>query len=149
MSSTPLMFRILNPMMEGLLKSPFHAALSGKIMVFSFTGRKSGRQYTTPVSYCFENGTVYCFTHANWWRNLEGGAPVQLRIRGRLLHGRAEPVVDDVERKTAGLKQLLTAVPWDAGFYGVHKDGEGALNEEDLRRGAEKATMIVTQLEET
>ena len=73
MSSTPFVFRLLNPVMKGVLKSPIHAMVSEQIMIISFTGRKSGQSYSTPVSYYQENANVICFTHAGWWKNLVGG----------------------------------------------------------------------------
>lgn len=147
MSSTPFIFRLLNPIMKSVLKSPFHSMLSGQIMIISFAGRKTGQSYSTPVSYCQENGSVYCFTHAGWWKNLVGGAKVRLLIRGQEHVGTAVPICEDRERKTAGLGKLLTAVPFDARFYGVAMDKQGNLDQNDLERGADNATMIEVRLD--
>ena len=45
MSSTPLMFRILNPIMKSILRSPVHKVVSEKIMIITFKGIKSGRVF--------------------------------------------------------------------------------------------------------
>jgi deazaflavin-dependent oxidoreductase (nitroreductase family) len=148
MSSTPFIFRLLNPVMKGVLRSPLHSMLSDRIMIITFTGRKTGQDYSTPVSYCQENGTVSCFTHASWWKNLVGGASVRLQIRGREHSGIATPIDQDREKKIAGLAKLLGAVPWDAGFYNVTIDQQGRMDPKDLASAADNATMIEVYLDE-
>jgi deazaflavin-dependent oxidoreductase (nitroreductase family) len=116
--------------------------VSGQIMIITFSGRKTGQSYPTPVSYCQENETVYCFTHAGWWKNLVGGAKVQVLIRGQEHTGTAIPIRDDREKKIVGLGKLLSAVPSDARFYDVVIDQQGSLDQNDLGRAADNATMI-------
>jgi hypothetical protein len=73
-----------------------------------------GRQrnyYTTPVSYSQHDDLVYVFTHADWWKNLRGGAAVTLCIRGREFQGLAEPVAEDKGAVAAGLTAHLRKVP--------------------------------------
>ena len=43
--------RTWNPAMKLILNSPVHWPLSRWFAVLSWTGRKSGRHYSTPVSY--------------------------------------------------------------------------------------------------
>ena len=45
------MVRYFNPVARFLLATPFHSLMSGRLMLLSFTGRKTGRLYTRPVSY--------------------------------------------------------------------------------------------------
>ena len=40
----------LNTLMSLLLRSPFHGLVSTHLMLIRFTGRKSGKLITTPVS---------------------------------------------------------------------------------------------------
>ncbi|UCD99525.1 MAG: nitroreductase family deazaflavin-dependent oxidoreductase [Chloroflexota bacterium] len=147
MSSTPFIFRLLNPVMKSVLKSPLHSLVSGQIMIITFNGRKSSKSYSTPVSYCQENETVYCFTHAGWWKNLVGSAKVRLLIRGQEHIGTAIPIREDREKKIVGLGKLLTAVPNDARFYNVAIDQQGNLDQNDLRRAVDNATMIEIRLD--
>lgn len=147
MSSTPFIFRLLNPVMKSVLKSPLHAMVSNQIMIISFTGRKTGQSYSNPVSYYQENETVVCFTHAGWWKNLVGGAEVSLLIRGQEHIGTAIPIHEDRERKIVGLGKLLTAVPNDARFYDVAIDQQGNLDQNDLGRAVDDATMIEVYLD--
>ena len=90
------MIKIQNPMMKRLLKSPLHFFVSGSFMLITFTGRKSGTVYTTPVQYRRYDDTVYVITSEGytWWKNLRGGADVALRIQGKALEGYAEAFTD-------------------------------------------------------
>jgi hypothetical protein len=63
-------------------------------MLITFTGRKSGRQFTTPVTYMQDGDTIIFFSNQRWWKNLDGGAPVTLRVKGRAIAGIAVPSTD-------------------------------------------------------
>jgi deazaflavin-dependent oxidoreductase (nitroreductase family) len=84
--------RILNPLMKWMLRSPLHFFVSSSYMLITVIGRKSGKQYTTPVQYRRDGSTLTVITSAvySWWRNLRGGAEVQLWLRGKALNGTAE-----------------------------------------------------------
>jgi len=71
--------------MKALLRSPAHGLLSGAFMLITVTGRKTGRRYTTPVNYVRDGDllTVLSRRKRSWWRNVRGGAPVTLRLRGK------------------------------------------------------------------
>lgn len=86
---------IANRIIPALLRSPvLHQMLSRNLMLITFAGRQSGKQFTTPVTYMSTETGVAFFTNGQWWTNLKGGAPVMLRLRGRELSGRANPVED-------------------------------------------------------
>ncbi len=89
------------PIRARLLRSRLHGLLSGSLLLVTYTGRRSGRTFTIPVLYA-EDGSdllVYVGRSAEkvWWRNLGGGAPVHVRLRGQELAGTATAVVDDPE----------------------------------------------------
>lgn len=111
-------------------------------MLITFTGRKSGKRYTTPVSYSRQGETVYVFTHGTWWKNLRGGAPVSLRLRGQDRNGFALPVSEDKQRIEDGLAMYLIQHPSSKGVYEVTLDENGKPKAEDLLRAAQTATMI-------
>ncbi|MCB9452697.1 MAG: nitroreductase family deazaflavin-dependent oxidoreductase [Anaerolineaceae bacterium] len=104
----PLFFRLLikaqNPFMKWLLRSPLHGIVSSKYMLITFTGRKSGTVYTTPVQYVREGDTVYVITSKGytWWKNLRGGAAVEVVIRGKPYQGDATAVTDE-----DGVRQVM------------------------------------------
>lgn len=96
----PLIWRLFNklnnPFMKWLLRSPLHGIVSRSFMLITFTGRKSGRAYTTPVQYAQDGSTLYVVTSQGytWWKNLRGGANVTLHVRGKALRGRAVTETD-------------------------------------------------------
>lgn len=87
-------YSIVNPTMKFLLRSPLHKPLSASLMILIFEGRKSGKRYEIPVGYSEEGGKLYTFSHSAWSKNFEGGAPVALRLRGRLIRATARIVED-------------------------------------------------------
>lgn len=71
---------------------PVHRLLSAGLMLITCTGRKSGRRFTTPVTYLPTAAGALFLSNQRWWRNLTGGAPVTFRLRGRDISGIATPV---------------------------------------------------------
>ncbi len=86
-----------NIFMKPILRSPLHFLVSGMFMLITFTGRKSGKVYTTPVQYKREGNVIFFVTMRGrvWWHNLRDDATVTVRVRGEDLTGTAE-VVEDV-----------------------------------------------------
>lgn len=146
MSQTPTIPPYVNQAMKFVLRSPVHAVISKSILLISFTGRKSGKIYTTPVSYSQRGDMVSIFTHAAWWVNLRDGAPVTLRMRGRELHGLAEAVAEDKDAVSAGLAAHLRVVPSDARYYEVSFDEDGNPRAEDVAKAVETVVMIRVRL---
>jgi hypothetical protein len=88
--------RFSNLFVIGLLRSPLHRLADGSLLLITFRGRRSGRRFTIPVMYAERDGRLTIFVgHAErkrWWRNLRGGAEVEVRLRGRRLTGHGEVV---------------------------------------------------------
>src|SRR5205085_4928986 len=89
-----VMNRTVNPLLRALLSSPAHTLASGRLALITYTGRRSGRQYTIPVLYRDKGDEVTIAVgwpeRKVWWRNLTGeGGPVRLVVRGRELRGHA------------------------------------------------------------
>ncbi|MGH2984579.1 MAG: nitroreductase/quinone reductase family protein [Solirubrobacterales bacterium] len=78
--------RTANPVVQGLLRSPLHHAVSGRLALITVTGRRSGREHTFPVGYQERDGRVRIEVgwpeRKRWWRNLLEPSPVRLRLRG-------------------------------------------------------------------
>ena len=146
MSQTPSVPPYVNSAMKLVLRSPVHGMVSKNILLITFTGRKSGKTYTTPVSYSQHGDQVYVFTHADWWRNLRGGTPVTLRLRGREIQGLAEPVAEDKQAIAAGLTAHLRKVPGDARFYGVTFDEHGNPRAEEVEKAVQTVVMLRIRL---
>lgn len=138
------LFVVINPMMRLLLRSPLHGLMSGSLMLISFTGRRSGRRYTTPVRYLRVDGAVRCFTAAKnlWWRNLRGGATVSLLIAGKEAPYEAQVIVDDPARIRAALQHYLALFPADAAYHEIRLNRDRSLVAEDLERASHEAVVV-------
>ena len=142
MSGTPTVPPIVNRTMKFVLRSPLHGIVDKQILLITFTGRKSGKTYTTPVSYSQSGDQVVIFTHADWWKNLRTDAPVSLRIRGQELPGQAEPIADDKQAVAVGLAEHLRKVQSDAKYYDVTFDDQGNPRSDEVEKAAQLAVMI-------
>lgn len=134
MSST--LYRLINPPVRWLLRSPLHGLMSKNTLLLEFTGRKSGRALSTPISYHVKDGAAHCFTSREfkWWRNLREEQPVQLTIRGQ--KWRSVPVVEssDWVLMAAQLHTFLRAIPRDAPHSGVSLDAGGNPSLDDIEK---------------
>ncbi len=121
------LFKLINLVVIGLLKSPLHGLVSKSLMVIRFTGRKTGRIYTTPVRYLLSDQRVQCFTSKStgWWRNLVAAPGVSLLIEGSWRDFVPEVAVDDPEKIIPALRQCLALYPADAAYHNIRIiDGE-------------------------
>jgi deazaflavin-dependent oxidoreductase (nitroreductase family) len=89
--------KLWNVFVTLILRSPLHGLFSKNTLLLTVTGRKSGRQYTTPVNYVREEETLVVISRRErtWWRNLEGGAQVTVVVQGRTLTGTAQATTGD------------------------------------------------------
>lgn len=106
---------IANPINKAILRSPLHKVISRSIMLITFQGRKSGKSYTIPVEYhrAGQSITVYSWKKRSWWKNLQGGAPVTVRVRGKDLIGAADVVPASEAEIVAGLRAMYPTFPYD------------------------------------
>jgi deazaflavin-dependent oxidoreductase (nitroreductase family) len=146
MSETTGVPPFVNQAMKFVLRSPVHGMVSKSVLLITFTGRKSGKTYTTPVSYSQDRDQVTIFTHADWWKNLRSDAPVTLRIQGRELKGVAEAVAEDKGAIADALSAHLQRVPSDARYYGVTYDDRSRPRAEDVEKAVKTVVMIRVRL---
>jgi deazaflavin-dependent oxidoreductase (nitroreductase family) len=138
-----------NPITTWIMRSPLHGFVSKNMMLITYTGRKSGQQYTTPVNYLqiSNNGktTLYTTSYRDrvWWRNLRGGAQVILRLRGRDLSAHAQ-VVEMQEQVAQELEVYLRQSPNLGRYLGVSMDEDGTPDVEDLQRASEVMVVVKT-----
>jgi hypothetical protein len=80
-----------NRVVKLVLSSPAHGLMSDRLIVLTVTGRRTGKQRTFPVAYQQEGDTLQLHVdwpeRKVWWKNLIGGAPVTVRLRGQVRHG--------------------------------------------------------------
>jgi deazaflavin-dependent oxidoreductase (nitroreductase family) len=95
----------INPFVAAILRSPLHRLLSGRVLLLTYTGRKTGARYTFPVGYSREGETLTIVSTRHWWKNLRGGAPVMVRLQGRRM-ARAD-VITEPDAVLAEVERLV------------------------------------------
>ena len=141
--------RIGNVFIGAILRSPFHAMLSQNTLLLTFTGRASGKRYTTPVNYVPIGDDLFIVSRKErtWWRNLRGGVPVVFRLQGRTITGWGEAFEDETEVER-GLLTYLQSFPSFAKFFEVGLDENGLPNREDIARAAQPRVLVKLKRDE-
>lgn len=145
-----LTYKIANPIVKALLRSPLHRIASGSLTLLHFTGRKSGRRYTTPLSYVRKRDTVWLLSahSTRWWMNLRGGdAPVALEIARTTYTGKAHLWETDNTELRDRVRKYLSALPRDAKVYGIKLDDNKLPDEASLIRAAPQLIFVEIQLD--
>jgi hypothetical protein len=86
--------RLVNPILRSLLRTPIMGGARNQLMVVSFTGRKTGRKYSIPVSAHRIDNDLYALTAAPWKRNFRGGATAGVLLNGKSTTMRGELIED-------------------------------------------------------
>jgi hypothetical protein len=144
------LYRAANPVVKVLLRSPLHGIASGNIALLHFRGRKSGREFVTPLSYVREKGTV-CLMSAHstrWWRNLrDDGVPVSLEIARETYTGKARLWEGDSDELRERVRRYLCALPRDAKVYGIKLDENRRPVEESLAKVTPELVFVEVELD--
>jgi hypothetical protein len=107
-----LLLKVVNPALRTALKTPLGAALK-QFMVLEFTGRKSGRKFSIPVSAHHLDGDLYAILEAQWKYNFRDGANAEVTTGGKTTRMHGELITD-----TATVADIAHRV---AQNYGVKK----------------------------
>jgi hypothetical protein len=112
------LLKVINPVLGFLLRTPLAGPARKQLMVLSFTGRKTGRQFTIPVSAHVIDNELYALTGAAWKQNFRDGAVAQVvydgkstAMRGELITDRA--IVSDLYKRCAesyGVRRAQTMI---------------------------------------
>jgi hypothetical protein len=144
-----LLYATLNPPMRALLRSPFHRIASRNLALLRYRGRKSGREFVTPLSYVREGTLVRFLSSHNtrWWTNFrDGPTPVEVEIARRTHSGVARVWDQDSETLRNGVKSFLTALPRDAMIYGIRLDADRKPRETDLAKTGDHVVLVEVEL---
>jgi hypothetical protein len=100
------LLKLANPALHLFLKTPVLGGLGKGFMVLTFTGRKSGRRYSVPVSAHRIDGDLYALAGAAWRLNFRGGANADVVHGGKTTTMRGELIeepgaVADLAKRSA------------------------------------------------
>lgn len=140
--------KAMNTVMKTILRLPvLHRMMSSQILLLTFTGRMSGKQFTTPVGYVREGNTVLMLTKRfrKWWRNFATPMPVELLMEGKHYTGEARALTDEATI-TPLVRQIMRANPRGATAFQVRQDANGNLDETSLLAIVPKVVVVQVQL---
>lgn len=83
------LMRVLNPTLRVGVRLPVVGSVLKDFMILEFTGRKSGRRFSVPVSAHHLDGDLYAILDAGWKYNFADGAPADVFHAGskKAMHG--------------------------------------------------------------
>ncbi len=139
--------RWLNAVTSLVLRTPGLQRLVGRsTALLTFTGRRSGRVYTTPLSYARVGDRVVltCHPSRTWWRNLGDQPAVELRLAGRARPGTAR-VLEGAAAADA-LTEFFARLPMAARAAGVSRDAEGRPAAADVTAALEETVVVAVDL---
>lgn len=84
------LLRLGNPLVRGVLRSPAHGLLSGRLIVLEYQGGKTGRRYAIPLRYAeAADGRLVALAvepaRKLWWRSFVEPRPAVVLHRGQRL----------------------------------------------------------------
>ena len=137
-------FRMINPWMAILLRSPVSFLVHQRILVVEYQGRKTGKHYRIPLSYHMCDERICCLTESKtiWWRNLvdyPGTVDVWLKGKKESCH---VAIGDDADSDPIDvLNQICRSSRISAFFSGVRIKG-GLPIEADIKRATKVHALI-------
>jgi deazaflavin-dependent oxidoreductase (nitroreductase family) len=131
-------FRAMNPFMVFMLKigmgwmMNLWPEVSGRIMVIKHRGRKSGKEYLTPVNYAVVDGEVYCTAGfgsiSDWYKNIMANPNVEIWLPEGKRKVQAEDV-SEAPNRTFLMRQVIIGSGFAGPLFGVNQK---KLNDEQL-----------------
>jgi deazaflavin-dependent oxidoreductase (nitroreductase family) len=101
----------------------FWPEVTGKVLVITHKGRKSGTTYRTPVNYTTVDGDVYCTAamgdDTDWYLNIMENPEVEIWMPDGWWSGVAEDISSS-ENRTALLRKVLIGSGFAAYLFGVN-----------------------------
>jgi hypothetical protein len=133
---------MVNVPMRVLLGLPFPTPLSGRLMLITYRGRRTGTLYRQPVSYVQQDHFLLTPGGGRWKWNLGNGQLVLIRLRGRNVLARPE-LIQEVEEIDRLLATMTAANPGVSAFVGIPKGPGGHLDRSRLEAAVRYGFRIV------
>jgi deazaflavin-dependent oxidoreductase (nitroreductase family) len=98
-------------------------AVIGRIMVIKHRGRKSGKEYLTPVNYAIVDGEIYCTAGfgsiSDWYRNMLANPEIELWLPEGKRKARAEDISDSPKRLFL-MRQVIIGSGFAGPLFGIN-----------------------------
>lgn len=122
-----------NWFMSWLLRSRFHRLISSNILLISYTGRRSGKEYSTPVNYLKDGNYLWISSlrTRTWWRNFREVWPIRVLIQGKDIQGKGEAITNQ-DALVEAFQNFFQLSPSSAKYYNIKLDESGLAGKDDL-----------------
>ena len=136
-----------NWFMSWLLNSPFHRLISGSILLISYTGRRSGKEFSAPLNYVRDGNTLWITSVRDriWWRNFRKESPIQVLLERVEIEGKGLAITDP-EHINQAFIEFFRLSPFSARFFKVDLEDDGTPNQEDLERIVVERVLVRIQI---
>jgi hypothetical protein len=142
MRAMPVVFRVVNVPMRFVLGSSRSTPLGKRLMLVHLTGRKTGKQYSQPISYVRDEDTLLTPGGGRWKLNLVEGQPTRVRLQGRDVS-----LLPELVRDPAEVDRLLGVMsarnPMVGRFVPIPKGADGHYDHERLGLAIQHGFCIV------
>ena len=130
-----------NDFVKLLLHTPFHVFV-GNTMLITVTGCKTGRKYSTPVSFYREGDVLWVISSRDrtWWRNVRNRANVSLLLNGKAVSAFAETEINE-EATEKRLLEYIRHMPMSAKSLGIRMEKK-IPNPQDVERVAKEKLFV-------
>ena len=138
------LWRIINPLVVFILRSPLHFLASKNLIFITFQGRKSKKTFNIPVSYHREGIDLIALTLKQnlWWKNLKSIKRTQITLLGNKEDVSLTIVDQDTKFIKEKMRELIIEKPIDAFFAKVKLDNNRLPLEEDLEEASQKHIVL-------
>ncbi len=114
----------------------------GRIMVIKHRGRKSGKEYLTPVNYAIVDGEIYCMVGfgsiSDWYRNMLVNPRVEVWLPEEKISACAEDISDSPKRLFL-LRQVVIASGFAGPLLGVNQK---KMNDEQFDKATKESRLV-------
>jgi ABC-type molybdate transport system ATPase subunit len=137
-------WRLINPLVVFILRSPLHFLASKNLIFITFQGRKSKKTFNIPVSYHREGNDLIALTLKQnlWWKNLRMLNRTQITLLGKKEDVCLTIVDQDTQFIKEKMRELIIEKPIDAYFAKVKLDNNKLPVEEDLEEASQKHIVL-------
>ena len=138
------LWRLINPLVVFILRSPLHFLASKNLIFITFQGRKSKKTFNIPVSYHREGNDLIALTLKQnlWWKNLRMLNRTHITLLGKKEYVELRIIDQDTQFIKEKMRELIIEKPIDAYFAKVKLDNNKLPIEEDLIEASQKHIVL-------
>jgi deazaflavin-dependent oxidoreductase (nitroreductase family) len=146
-----LFHKLTNPLVRAVLSSSLHPMLGGRLILITYTAKKSRVSHTLPVQYTKSDDELIVVAgyhrYKKWWRNLRRESVVNISYHGNWVKAHARAFEGDTAAIAPRLPAYLKRFPESARIRGLTFDASGDVpNKQKLAEEASRVVMVIIRI---